>query len=64
MSRLLGSMPDPEATYVTAASLAETWRVPLAEVYRRAYRAGWRKTPTRPVGYLLADVYKTHGDAA
>ena len=44
--------------YITASDLATIWRIPLAEVYRRANRRGWRRTKTRPVGYLLADITK------
>lgn len=44
--------------YITASDLARLWRVPLAEIYRRANRGRWRKTKTRPVGYLLADITK------
>lgn len=48
-------------TYITAADLAALWRVPVAEVYRRANRARWRRTRTRPIGYLLADVMDDDG---
>ena len=47
--------------YITASDLATLWRIPVAKVYHRAHRAGWRKTRTRPVGYLLADGRRNYG---
>lgn len=48
-------------TYIMAADLAALWCVPVAEVYRRANRAQWRRTRTKPIGYLLADVMADDG---
>lgn len=47
--------------YITAADLAAIWGIPIAEVYRRAHRAGWHRTTTRPVAYLLEDVANNDG---
>ena len=40
----------------TAAELAELLDVSVHEVHCRASRGAWRRTKTRPVRYLLADV--------
>lgn len=50
--------------YITASDLAALWRVPIAEVYRIANRRRWRRTRTRPVGYLLEDVTRDAGVSA
>ena len=50
--------------YITASDLAAIWRIPLAEVYRRANRGRWRRTKTRPVGYLMEDVRRATAQRA
>ena len=52
---------DVRDYYITAADLAAIWNIPIAEVYRRAHRANWHRTTTRPVGYLLEDVANNDG---
>ena len=52
----------PERRFATAAELAELMDITVHNVHSRAYRAGWRRTETRPVRYLLTDVLASDRD--
>ena len=48
-----------DSAYATAADLTTTYHVGIKTIYNWASRDNWRRTRTRPRGYLRADAQRS-----